>query len=203
MSTPCQPSGLARDAVTCTSNGARSRAPSVLTADKAPILGTSFDRGMGVRGGCPGPQGHGSRPFASASERPKTFRSSSARRNPLVVWVRRGARLRLRTVARRRTRRVRTRCRRRLRVPDGTYRVAKTKPVTLKAGKSCVVATVSNPPFDPEVNGPTGLVLAPEMQYVGYREVLTNESTFPAPNSYEFITANFRFLPASASSPTP
>ena len=75
--------------------------------------------------------------------------------------------------------------------------------MTLKAGKSCVVATVSNPPFDPEVNGPAGLVLAPEIQYVGYREVLTNESTFPAPNSYEFITANFRFLPASASLPTP
>jgi len=34
VSTPCQPSGLASDAVTCTSNGVRSRAPSVLTADK-------------------------------------------------------------------------------------------------------------------------------------------------------------------------
>jgi hypothetical protein len=54
---------------------------------------------------------------------------------------------------------------------DGAYHFAKIKPVTLKAGRSYEVATVSYPPFDPEVNGPTGLVLAPEIQYVGYREV--------------------------------
>ena len=78
---------------------------------------------------------------------------------------------------------------------DEAYRFAKIRPLTLKAGKSYVVATVSYPPFDPETNGPTGLVWSPEIEYVGYREVLTDKFTFPAPSDYEFITANFKCRP--------
>jgi len=78
---------------------------------------------------------------------------------------------------------------------DGAYRFAKIQPVTLKAGTSYVVATVSYPPFDPEVEGPTGLIFAAEIEYVGYRETLTDEFVYPASSSYEFITANFKYKP--------
>jgi hypothetical protein len=60
------------------------------------------------------------------------------------------------------------------------------------------VVTVSYPPFDPEVDGPTGLVFAPEIEYVGYREALTDEFVYPPSSPYEFITANFKYKPLSA-----
>ena len=78
---------------------------------------------------------------------------------------------------------------------DGAYRFTRIQPVTLAAGASYVVATVSYPPFDPEVNGPTGLVFAPEIEYVGYRETLTDEFVYPPTNPNEFITANFKYKP--------
>jgi hypothetical protein len=77
---------------------------------------------------------------------------------------------------------------------DGAYRFAKIQPLTLAAGTSYIVATVSYPPFDPEVAGPTGLVFAPEIEYVGYREALTDEFVYPASSPYEFITANFKYI---------
>ena len=73
--------------------------------------------------------------------------------------------------------------------------IVKSQPLTLAAGTSYVVATVSTPPFDPEVNGPTGLVFAPEIEYVRYRETLTDEFVYPAISSYEYITANFKYKP--------
>jgi hypothetical protein len=78
---------------------------------------------------------------------------------------------------------------------DGVYRFAKIQPLTLKAGKSYVVATVSYPPFDPEVSDPSGLAFAPEIEYVGYRETLTDEFVFPAPSTYKFYSANFKYRP--------
>ena len=78
---------------------------------------------------------------------------------------------------------------------DGAYRFAKIQPLTLTAGASYVVATVSYPPFDPEVDGPTGLVFAPEIEYVGYRETGTDELVYPPSSPYEFITANFKYKP--------
>ncbi len=84
---------------------------------------------------------------------------------------------------------------------DGVFRFARIMPLHLKAGNSYVVATVSYPPFDPEVDGPTDLSFAPEIEYVGYRETLTRKFVFPAPGDYQFITANFRFV--AAASPTP
>ena len=64
-----------------------------------------------------------------------------------------------------------------------------------------MVATVSYPPFDPEVDAPTDLGFACGIEYVGYRETLTRTLVFPAPSDYQFITANFRFV--AAASPTP
>ena len=78
---------------------------------------------------------------------------------------------------------------------DGAYRFARIQPVTLAAGASYVVATVSYPPFDPEVAGPTGLGFAPEIEYVGYRETGTDELVYPPSNPNEFITANFKYRP--------
>ena len=86
---------------------------------------------------------------------------------------------------------------------DGTYRFASITPDTLRAGRSYVVAALSVSPFDPEVNGPKGLVWSPEIQYGGYREVSTGTFAFPGQSSYFFITANFKYRPVSVSSVTP
>jgi hypothetical protein len=86
---------------------------------------------------------------------------------------------------------------------DEACRFAKIQPLTLKAGKSYVVATVSYPPFDPEVSGPTGLVWAPEIEYVGYSETLTDKFVYPASSGYQFITANFKYRPLWSASRTP
>lgn len=78
---------------------------------------------------------------------------------------------------------------------DGLFRFTKIKPVTLEAGRSYVVVTVSDSPFEPEVENPTGLVFAPDIEFVGYRETLTNEFVFPAPSPYRFFSANFKYKP--------
>lgn len=87
---------------------------------------------------------------------------------------------------------------------DGAYRFATIAPISLEAGRSYVVVTVSDPPFDPEVQDPTGLVFAPEIEYGGYRDAPGDEFRLPSPlYLFEFITANFKYRPLWVVSPTP
>jgi len=88
---------------------------------------------------------------------------------------------------------------------EASYRFAKIKPVTLKAGKSYVVVTYAMAPFDPEVNFPTGLVWAPEIEYVDYFAAEgAKKLVYPTEaGPYLFMTPNFKFRPVSAASPAP
>lgn len=78
---------------------------------------------------------------------------------------------------------------------DELFRFTKIKPVILEAGRSYVVVTVSDSPFEPEVRDPAGLVFAPEIEYVGYRETLTDELVYPPSSPYRFFSANFKYKP--------
>jgi len=89
---------------------------------------------------------------------------------------------------------------------DGALRWESVEPsVVLKAGKSYVVAwAVKGPPFDPEIRGhPSEMVWAAEIDYVSYRESSGSAFRYPPKSPYFFVTANFKFKPVSASSPSP
>jgi hypothetical protein len=84
---------------------------------------------------------------------------------------------------------------------DGLFRYEQIEPVVLKAGETYVLAFLGDVYGDPGVD-PKGLLWAPEIRYVGWREL---DSTWGFPSrtwSFLDMSGNFRFLPVETAAPT-
>lgn len=83
---------------------------------------------------------------------------------------------------------------------EGIFRWESITPVTLKAGKAYLCGSYDKPPFDPYPNHPSGLVWAPQVEYVtDYEQVPAESFVFPTQHVwYQYIAPNFKFLPVSA-----
>jgi hypothetical protein len=94
---------------------------------------------------------------------------------------------------------------------DGAFRWESIEPVVLRAGHAYMMAWETPRPFDPEVLNPRDTSLAPELRYVGYRELLAEKETetksiwgYPYKEVHNVIlSGNFKFRPVSVASPTP
>jgi hypothetical protein len=94
---------------------------------------------------------------------------------------------------------------------DGAFRWESIEPVVLRAGHAYMMAWETPRPFDPEVLNPRDTSLAPELRYVGYRELLAEKETetksiwgYPYKEVHNVIlSGNFKFRPVSVASPSP
>jgi hypothetical protein len=79
---------------------------------------------------------------------------------------------------------------------EASYRFVKIAPVTLKAGREYAVVAYAMPPFDPEVNWPEGLVLAPEIEVGDNVYAETSRLAYPTVHTGDlFLTPNFKYKP--------
>jgi class 3 adenylate cyclase/S1-C subfamily serine protease len=88
---------------------------------------------------------------------------------------------------------------------EGVFRWEPVTPLVLHAGHTYVAAAYAGPPFDGEVESPEGQVWAAEVHLVAGVGSYATGWMFPAVSS-EILSApaaNFKFLPASLSSPSP
>ena len=85
---------------------------------------------------------------------------------------------------------------------DGLFRYEPIEPVVLKAGRHYVLAFLSAMSGDPGTD-PEGVVWAPEIRFVRWQEH-DDGWAYPAGTwAFMDLSGNFKFLPVSASSPTP
>ena len=85
---------------------------------------------------------------------------------------------------------------------DGIFRYESIAPVVLKAGETYVLAFLGDMNGDYGTNFPEGVVWAPEIRFVGWKE---HDRSWDYPDgTWDFldVSANFTFLPVSGASPT-
>jgi hypothetical protein len=86
---------------------------------------------------------------------------------------------------------------------DGIFRYEPITPVVLKAGETYVLAFLGDMNGDYGTNFPEGVVWAPEIRFVRWKE---HDRSWDYPDGtwhYLDVSANFKFLPVSTASPSP